>query len=220
MKAIHTAAVSLPLRASRATAWAVSLVVGATYGAAASLVNRLSVPADAGGSPVAGTVLEPAARAASLVLDAGWAWAGLAVAAGWLVAGRARGAIAGLVTLLAATAAYFAVDHAIHQQWSWGDLRYWGVASVVLGPALGAVGAAIRRPGVGGLVASLTVPVGAAVQMVVLPPGHGGAIVPVEAVWARAIVLAGAAVAAGLLVARFAAAADGLGRPQRPERRA
>ncbi|MFI6316880.1 hypothetical protein ACIBG8_05145 [Nonomuraea sp. NPDC050556] len=67
----------------------------------------------------------------------------------------------------------------------------WWVASVVLGGPLGVVGAWARRPGVVGLLARLTVPVGAAVQMVVLPPGRNEVveIMGKTAVWAGAVVL-------------------------------
>ncbi|MFB7289742.1 hypothetical protein [Actinacidiphila glaucinigra] len=41
---------------------------------------------------------------------------------------------------------------------------------LIFRPFLGMTGAAVRRPGLLGLLAALTVPVGAAVQMVVLPP--------------------------------------------------
>lgn len=167
----------------------VSVTLGAAFGAATALVNWLSTPADAGGSPIAGTALEPLARLASLILDSGWAWAGLAVGVGWLAGGRVRAAVAGALALLAATTAYS----------QGADLRHWAVACVVLGPILGAVGASIRRPGVVGLLASLVVPAGAAMQMLVLPPAGSGA------TWARGIVLAAAAVTAGTLVARFVA---------------
>jgi hypothetical protein len=141
----------------------VSLTLGAIFGATTSLVNWLSTPADAGGGPIANTAWESIARVASLILDSGWAWAGLAVAVGWLVNARVRGAVAGFLALLAATAAYSVVETVREQHglaWHGGDLGYWGVAAVLFGPILGAVGASIRRPGVVGLVASLTVPAG------------------------------------------------------------
>lgn len=184
-----------------------SATLGALFGATTSSVNWLSTPADAGGSPVADTGLEPIARVASLILDSGWAWAGLAVAIGWLINLPVRGAVAALVALLAATAAYLLMDHVLRDQpLALDELRYWAVASVLLAPGLGAVGASIRRPGVVGLLASLAVPAGATVQMILQPPGGSGLTVSTEAVWARGIVLAAAAALAGVVMIRFVAA--------------
>lgn len=68
--------------------------------------------------------------------------------------------------------------------------QYWLAGSVVFGPALGAVGAAIRWPGPVGLVGALVVPVGAALQMVVVPlPAESRMAVPVTVtVWCAAAV--------------------------------
>jgi hypothetical protein len=83
----------------------VSTVVGACalgsgFGAITSLSNRLD------------SQVEPDsfARVASLVMDAGWAWAALAVVAGGLFASPARGAVAGVLALFAATTVYYSVD--------------------------------------------------------------------------------------------------------------
>lgn len=155
-------------------------VLGAALGAAAALVNHVPVAlgevcaarADRSGPA-------QAAEFASLILDSGWAWAAAAVAAGWLVssgrgraAGVAVGALGGCVTLLSATFMY-EILKAILSDGAWGfaDVRqYWLVASVVLGPALGAVGAVIRWRGPLGLTAALVAPAGAVLQMVVMPP--------------------------------------------------
>jgi hypothetical protein len=118
------------------------------------------------------------AEFASLVLDAGWAWAATAVLVGWLVswhtrpaAGLLRAAVAGGLTLVFATTAYYGMDVLFDGGAWWGmTTRYWLIGSVVLGPALGVAGALIRRPGAVGTLAALLVPAGAAVQMVVLPP--------------------------------------------------
>ncbi|SCL17111.1 hypothetical protein GA0074694_1896 [Micromonospora inyonensis] len=119
-----------------------------------------------------------AAEFASLILDAGWAWAGTAVLVGWLVSrhtrpatGVLRGAVAGALALLFATTAYYGMDVIFDGgAWWYRATRYWLIGSVVLGPALGIVGASIRRPGPVGTLAALLVPAGAALQMVVLPP--------------------------------------------------
>ncbi|RKN20821.1 hypothetical protein D7147_08255 [Micromonospora musae] len=118
------------------------------------------------------------AEFASLVLDAGWAWAATAVLVGWLVsrhthpaAGLLRGAAAGGLTLVFATAIYYGMDVLFDGGTWWGmATRYWLLASVVLGPALGVAGALIRRPGPAGTLAALLMPAGATLQMVVLPP--------------------------------------------------
>ncbi|MEV1242683.1 hypothetical protein [Nonomuraea sp. NPDC049750] len=58
---------------------------------------------------------------------------------------------------------------------------------------MGAVGACVKRPGVMGLLARLTVPVGAAVQMVVLPPGRNEVIEAIgkTIVWTEAAAIIG-----------------------------
>ncbi|WP_147437368.1 DUF6518 family protein [Micromonospora musae] len=160
--------------------WVVSgPVVGMSLGAVDSVVNHVPVwlgevgtaRADRGG-------WSQVAEFASLVLDAGWAWAATAVLVGWLVsrhthpaAGLLRGAAAGGLTLVFATAIYYGMDVLFDGGTWWGmATRYWLLASVVLGPALGVAGALIRRPGPAGTLAALLMPAGATLQMVVLPP--------------------------------------------------
>lgn len=148
------------------------LVAGAGYGAATSLVNALSSPYGELGGPLAGTVWAGVAKVLSLLMGVGWAWAALAVVMGRVAGKWARGAVAGALGLVAATVAYYVTDSLVL-----GDpialyateLVMWSVAGLVLGAVLGVVGAAIRQPGVIGLLAALTVPVGAAVQVVVAP---------------------------------------------------
>lgn len=171
------------------------IVLGAGWGAVSSLTNAAD---------------SPAGRVASLIANAGWAWAAVAVAAGWLAGTFVRGAVAGALALVAATAAYYGTDAALRQEpfASYRDeMRAWWLAGVVLGSALGAVGASIRRPGVVGLVAGLTVPVGAAVEMAWLPRWPGGADADPALGWARLLVWAAAAAIAGGVVARFLLAA-------------
>jgi len=52
-----------------------------------------------------------------------------------------------------------------------GETRRWWLASLMLGPFLGAAGAGLVRSGVIGLLAGLIVPVGALVQTFFLQPG-------------------------------------------------
>jgi hypothetical protein len=170
--------------------------LGSGFGAATALSNGFD------------SQVEPDsfARVASLVLDAGWAWAGLAVVAGWLAATPARGSVAGVLALLAATTVYYGTDSIIGDDplaWYWPELTRWWLASVVGGSALGTIGAFGRRPGVLGLLAGSTIPIGATVQMIVSPPGPGGQFVTPAESWARLIVLATAAAGAAAVVTRF-----------------
>ena len=76
------------------------------------------------------------------------------------------------------------------------------LASLTLGPFLGAVGASLFRAGVTGLLAGLIVPVGALVQTLFLQPGLASN--RPAGVWALLIVSTGAVACIGLVVARFA----------------
>ncbi|MFF5210152.1 hypothetical protein [Streptosporangium sp. NPDC000396] len=187
-----------------------ALALGAGFGAVTSFVNDVSSPyGEAGGRLVnAGWAwVTEVAGVASLLLDAGWAWAALAVAAGWLAGALARGAVAGAVALAAATAAYYCMDSLLREEPLVSyreETLYWWLASLVLGPVLGVVGARAGRPGTIGLLAKLTVPVGAIVQMIFLPPGFGLTVRP-AAVWALVIVWGAAAAGIGVVVTRFAA---------------
>jgi hypothetical protein len=53
--------------------------------------------------------------------------------------------------------------------WDW-RVRVWLVGTLVLGSPLGIVGASIRRPGPIGVLSALVVPVGAVINMALLPP--------------------------------------------------
>ncbi|MDX2706537.1 hypothetical protein PV350_27335 [Streptomyces sp. PA03-6a] len=176
--------------------------VGAVFGTVTSLVNALSSPYSGLGAPITGTLWGGAAKMLSLLLDAGWSWAALAVAAGLLAGTPARGMPAGPLALVAATATYSAMDHLLVNAGS--DVLVWAVVAVFFGPFLGMTGAAIRRPGLTGLLAALTVPVGAAVQMVVLPPRPHVTVTPAIAV-AEALVWTAAAAGAAWAVHRFLA---------------
>ncbi|MBB4913358.1 hypothetical protein [Streptosporangium saharense] len=182
-----------------------ALVFGVGFGAVTSLVNAVShhyadleseAATISGASPI---------EIVSVMIDSGWAWAGAAVAVGWLVtrtnrsSALARGAVAGVVALLAATAAYGFVDTFQSGGPYMPEHPVWWVASVVFGAPLGAAGACAVRPGVVGLLARLVVPVGAAVQMVVLPPGRNERIVVIG----QTVVWALAAICVGFVVIRF-----------------
>lgn|SRR5690606_37033206 len=177
------------------------LAVGASFGAATSLVNALAhqtVDLESRAAAVGGwSVME----IVSILFDSGWAWAGLAVLTGWLAnrAGRqgaaalVRGAVAGTLSLLVATAAYYALDTIVHQVPIGSyvyDTIFWALAAVLFGPVLGAIGACAGRPGAIGVLARVTVPVGAAVQMVVQPPGRNEVLTAIGqwVVWTAAAV--------------------------------
>ncbi|RLP84325.1 hypothetical protein EAD89_26575 [Micromonospora sp. BL4] len=126
------------------------------------------------------------------------------MAVGWLVSSGLRpvvgvlaGALAGGLALIDATIVYDAVPmlFPFHEGFGWGQMPFWLVASLVLGLPLGAVGATIRRPGPVGIFAALVAPVGAALNMVVLPP-------PAESPVAGSVMLTvwGAAATAAVLV--------------------
>jgi hypothetical protein len=174
-----------------------------------SLGNDVASPFGVIGGRIGSTSWASAAEVASLILGAAWAWAGLAVAAGWLAGARAQGAVAGVLALIAAATAYYGMDSILRQEpfaGYWPELGRWWLVSVVCGSALGAVGAYVGRAGVFGLLAGLTVPVGAVVQMILLPPGSGD---PEAMKWARLIVWAAATTGAAVVVGRFIAGLRG-----------
>lgn len=177
-----------------------ALVVGAVFGSVTSLVNALSSPYTALGAPITGTAFGGAAKVLSLLLDVGWSWAALAVAAGLIARTPAGGALAGPLALVAATATYYATDDLLVGAGS--ALLFWAVVAVCFGPLLGMAGAAMRRPGLTGLLAALTVPVGAAVQMAVLPPRPHLTVTPAIAV-AEALVWTASAAGAAWALHRF-----------------
>ncbi|WP_431961370.1 hypothetical protein [Actinacidiphila sp. bgisy160] len=179
-----------------------ALAVGAVFGMLTSLVNALSSPYSELGARITGTPWGGSAKVLSLLLDAGWSWAALAVAAGLLARTPAGGALAGPLSLVIATATYYATDHLLVDAGT--DVLVWAVVAVFLGPFLGMTGAAVRRPGLPGLLAALTVPVGAAVQMAVLPPRPHLTVTPAIAV-AEALVWTASAAGAAWALHRFLA---------------
>lgn len=156
----------------------VTLAAGAALGGGAAVANGVPLLLGEVGEPRADrSGWSQAAEFVSLVLDSGWAWAATAVVVGWLVSDSRRpgaavriGAVAGCAALVVATAVYYGGELLFNGGAGWGEVRYWWIRSLVLGLPLGAVGATIRRPGPAGMVAALVVPVGAALNMVLLPP--------------------------------------------------
>ncbi|WP_425460199.1 hypothetical protein [Herbidospora galbida] len=190
----------------------VALTVGAGFGALTSLANALSGDFADLESREYTTSGWSVPEIVSVVLDSGWAWAGLAIAVGWLLTrgtsgGRAslvRGAVVGPVALVTAVAAYALVDTARSgaplSDWIHSEPYVWWIAAVVFGVPLGVVGACAHLPGVVGLLAGLTLPVGAAVQMVLLPPGRNEVVRDIG----QAVVWTAAALFAVFVVIRVA----------------
>jgi len=185
-----------------------ALLVGAVLGAVTALVNSVPILiGEVGEARADRSGWSQTAEFASLILDSGWAWAGTAVLVGWLVSrgvrpgeGMLAGAVAGGVALATATIVYDALPLLLpfHHGIPWGQVRFWLAASVLLGLPLGTVGATIRRPGPIGVLAALVVPVGAALNMVVLPPPQASAVA--ESV--RLTVWGAAAIATVMVMAR------------------
>lgn len=180
-----------------------AVLIGTAFGALDAVLGILAAPHDLG---VEVTILGIVLGVASLLINAGWAWAGLGIGVGRLVARSGTrptwlwGAVAGTVALAAASVAYYLLKNVMLGQppGSFGSLQFWSIAAVVLGPLLGAIGAWTRRPGIGGWLAGLVLPVGAVAQMVVLPPGRDALVGT-----GQVIVCVGAALLAVVVTARF-----------------
>ncbi|MFB6784974.1 hypothetical protein ACFCX0_49150 [Streptomyces sp. NPDC056352] len=185
-----------------------SVVAGFGFGAVTSLVNALSSPYVELGVPLAGSAWAKAAKVLSLLMDAGWSWAALAVGMGWLAGKWVRGALVGALTLILASVAYYVTDAFVlgtPLAFFATETIVWSTVGLLFGSVLGVVGAAIRRPGLIGLLAALTVPVGAAAQMVVLPPRPHLTLTP-AIILAEVIVWTAAVLGASWAVYRFWAA--------------
>jgi hypothetical protein len=179
-------------------------LIGGGYGGTTSALNDLSSAYGDLGAALAGTQVQFVLRVISTMTGAGWAWAALAVAVGWYLGTRHWGAAAGALALTAATATYYALDESLRAEPVLdSDIWIWCVAGLLLGMPLGTVGAYARRAGPLGLLAALTVPAGAAVQMVVLPPGVDGVQVAAEAIWARWLVWLISAICSLWLIAHY-----------------
>lgn len=185
---------------------AAGLAAGAGLGIAASAANAAAAPNGflAGLVAGAGGLWLQAAGAASVVFNAGCLWAGVAVLAGQLAGSRIAGAVAGVLALAAATAAYYGADALLRQTaflGFWHELHFWWAPNVVLGLLLGGIGSRIARPGLTGLLAGLTLPVGAAVEAALLPQYPVGSEAGTAVDWARLAIwaVAGTGAAAALL---------------------
>jgi len=108
--------------------------------------------------------------------NAGWAWAALPVVTGALVRRPTPGALAGGAGTVVALAAFSVANAAVRgvpvAEPVRGDLLWWA-ASVTVCPVLGVLGSRVGRTDLTGLAALLVVPLGAALEMLVLPPPVG-----------------------------------------------
>ncbi|MFJ5176309.1 hypothetical protein ACIP68_21055 [Streptomyces griseoviridis] len=125
---------------------------------------------------------------------------GAVTGAGLGIVGLVRGAAAGVVSLAVASTAYYAMDTVVFDGGT--DTLLWVMVSVPFGSVLGAIGAAARRPGAVGLLAALTVPTGAAAQMLLIPP-RPHLTVTASIVVAETAVWTGAALGTALAARRF-----------------
>ncbi|MET9505599.1 hypothetical protein ABZY42_28400 [Streptomyces sp. NPDC006622] len=181
------------------------LAAGSAFGSLTSFVNALSSPYAELGTRFTGTVWAKTAKVLSLLMDAGWCWAALAVGMGWLAGGRALGAATGALSLVAASAAYYATDaYFLGEPFALfaGETLMWSVTGLLFGSVLGAVGATVGRPGLPGLLAALTVPLGAAAQMLVMPPRPHATVTP-SVLLAEVVVWTAAVLGAGWAIHRF-----------------
>ncbi|MFJ3194872.1 hypothetical protein ACIPJQ_19870 [Streptomyces griseoviridis] len=177
------------------TAKVLSLLLDAGWSWAALAVLAGAVAGAAAGLGVAGSV-----RGAGAGLGAAGPVPGTVAGAGLGIVGLVRGAAAGVVSLAVASTAYYAMDAVVFDGGT--DTLLWVVVSVPFGSVLGAIGAAARRPGAVGLLAALTVPAGAAAQMLLIPP-RPHLTVTASIVVAETVVWTGAALGTALAVRRF-----------------
>lgn len=149
---------------------------GAGFGALTSEINALSTTS---------SYFVPLSQ----VLGVGWSWAAVGLLAGSRVIRRP--VVAAILTLLSAVLGYYLIDlwngvytrvvppapspaDPVHLSFgtAWVDLAtdavFWGASAVVLGSLLGPMGSAVHRGDKWGLFCRPAVPVGAAVEMLVL----------------------------------------------------
>ncbi len=111
------------------------------------------------------------------------------------------GAACGALALLGASVGYFCADAPLRREPLSShlvEMVVWSIASLVLGPLLGAIGSQVVRKGLIGMFAGLAVPAGAVAQTLLLrvsEPGRTGAHTTAEAI----VCVAAAAVAVFVL---------------------
>jgi hypothetical protein len=105
--------------------------------------------------------------------------------------------------LILATVTYYATQWLLGTDMYWQAAGYWLIRAPVFGLALGVAGTLARRGGPVGLLAALTVPAGAALNMVLFPVRNGLPGESSAAGWAQGIVWAAAATGTAAAVVRF-----------------
>ncbi|WP_432570712.1 hypothetical protein [Kineococcus sp. SYSU DK005] len=135
-----------------------------------ALLSLASIVAGASRLAAEAQGLLTAGRVVSEVLNAGVLWAGLPVLSGWLVRRPAHGVLAGVVASLTALVVHYGAGQmlGVFASSIWGQNAGWFAIAALTGGPLGAVGAIARRRGPWGLLARLTVPVGAVLEPFVL----------------------------------------------------
>lgn len=160
-------AANSPRRNAVGRGWLLVVALAAAVGAVSFLSN---ITSDEQLSGQADVVL--AARwSLSLIVNAGAVWAALSVAAGY----RARSRWAAVVSGAAAPTLALVVHYGAGVVTGWigaatwsGDNLMWFAAAVLLGPFLGLIGHAARRPTGAGMAAALVAPAGAVLQPVIM----------------------------------------------------
>ncbi|CAB4887328.1 unannotated protein [freshwater metagenome] len=107
----------------------------------------------------------------SRIVNAGAVWAGLSVAAGYFVRSRWAAAVSGAAAPTMALLVHYSAGAVTGWlgtvTWA-GDNLTWFAAAALLGPPLGLIGYAARRPTGVGMAAALVVPAGAVLRPIVL----------------------------------------------------
>jgi len=102
----------------------------------------------------------------SKLANSGAVWAGLPILAGWLVRRPLQAFAAGIVASLMALLVHYGVGRlfGMFDATVWAGNQMWFALALVAGGPLGLIGAAARRSGPWGLLASLVVPAGAMLE--------------------------------------------------------
>ena len=156
-----------PRRTGVGRGWWLAVALAVAVGVASFLSNITSTEQLSGQADV---VL--AARwSFSLIVNAGAVWAALSVAAGYSVRSWWMAAVSGAVVPTLALLVHYGAGAVTGWlgavTWA-GDNLMWFAAAVLLGPPLGLIGYAARRPTGVGMAAALVVPAGAVLQPVIM----------------------------------------------------
>lgn len=132
----------------------IAIALGAAFGIASSASNHTMQ------SPI------------TFLLNAGWAWAAVPVWAGAMQNTKPQAAMVGPVTGATAVFGYYLSDSALGGtpfEAYWYEVVYWLVGYAIVGSAFALIGFAVRSKSLAGLLAGVFVPVGAFIEMILLP---------------------------------------------------